>query len=124
MKPKFFAIPAILACSLLAFAQGSGSTAPQRSQSSGNVASADDFKVTRSVEGKITEIQTKDSLVVIEGKNGHRHSLRVGQDTKIASLKTGTSGPSTKLADLKTGQRIKAVFRPSDSHAVEIKVLE
>lgn len=124
MKWKSFAVSAILASSVLAFAQGSGSTAPQRSESTGNDASADDFRVTRSFEGKITEIKTEDKVVVIEGKNGRRQTLHFGDETKIASVKKRPAAPVVKLADLKPGQRVKAVFTPSDSHAVEIKLLD
>ena len=123
MKWKSFAVSAILASSVLAFAQGSGTTAPQRSESTANVASADDFRVTRSFEGKITEIKTEDKVVVIEGKNGRRQTLHFSDETKIASVKKRPSAPAVKLADLKPGQRVKAVFTPSDSHTVEIKLL-
>ncbi len=124
MKWKSLAVSAILASSVVAFAQGSGSTAPQGSESTGNVASADDFRVTRSFEGKITEIKTKDKVLVIEGKNGRRQSLHFDDETKIASVKERPSDSSAKLAALKPGERVKAVFRPSDSHAVEIKLLD
>jgi hypothetical protein len=124
MKWKSFAVFAIFASSVLAFAQGSGSTAPERSESTSNVASADDFRVTRSFEGKITEVKPKDKVVVIEGKNGRRQSLHFSDDTKIGSVKKRSSDSSVKLADLKPGERVKAVFRPSDSHAVEIKLLD
>jgi hypothetical protein len=124
MKWKSFAVFAIFASSVVALAQGSGSTAPERSKSTSNVASADDFRVTRSFEGKITEVKPKDKVVVIQGKNGRRQSLHFSDDTKIAAVKKRSSDLSVKLADLKPGERVKAVFRPSDSHAVEIILLD
>jgi hypothetical protein len=124
MKWKFFALSAILASSVLAFAQGSGSTAPQRSEPTRNVVWADDFRVTRSFEGKISELKTEDKVVVIEGKNGRRQSLHFSDDTKIRFAKKRSSDSSVKLTDMKPGERVKAVFRPSDSHAVEIKLMD
>lgn len=111
MKFKHLALATILLRSSFTLAQGSGST------------STNDFKMTRSMEGKIVEIKADDSLVVIEDKQGERHSLLFTTETKIAAAKSGDGGPALKLAELKAGQKVKAVFRSSDSHAVTLKLL-
>lgn len=101
----------------LAFAQGSGSTA-------GNAASSDDFKVTRSVEGKIAQVTVKDNLFVVEDKTGDCHSFHFTDETKIASAKSDTDKTSSKVSDLKAGKKVKVVFRASDSQAVRVKLLD
>ncbi len=122
MKLTYLTAATILFVSSLAFAQGSGSTGGSVAPK-GSIASTDDFKVTRSLEGKIAEIKSDEKLVVIENKKGERYNLKFTDETKIASLKTGDGGAALKWADLKAGQNVKAVFRPSDSHAVALKVL-
>ncbi len=115
MKFKCVGIALLGLSSSLAFAQGSGST--------GGAAPNDEFKVTRSFEGKITQLKLEDDLIVVEEKNGEHQSFHLTDQTKIASAKS-KADTSLKVNALKPGERVKVVFRPSDSSAVKVSILD
>jgi hypothetical protein len=116
MRFKYVGIALLLALSSsLSFAQGSGSTE--------GTAPNSDFKVTRSSEGKIAQVKPEDKLLVVEEKNGEHQSFHLTDQTKIASAKN-KSDTSLKVSALKPGERVKVIFRPSDSSAVQVSILE
>ncbi len=117
MKFMYIAVVVIVLAGSLAFAQGSGSTG-------GSAVSSDDFRVTRSLEGKVTQVKAEDNVIVVEDKKGERHSFHFSDQTKITSSKNETSGKSLKVSALKPGGRVKVVYKASDLHAVTLRVLD
>lgn len=117
MKLMNIAVVVIVLAGSLAFAQGSGSTG-------GSAASSDDFKVTHSLEGKVTQVKAEDNVVVVEDKKGERHNFHVSDQTEITSLKNENKGKSLNVSALKPGERVKVVFRTSDSHALKLRLLD
>src|SRR5260370_35913113 len=117
MKLMNIAVVVVVLAGSPAFAQGSGSTG-------GSAASSDDFKVTRSLEGKVTQVKADDNVIVVEDKKGERHSFHFSDRTEITSSKNATRRKSLKLSALKPGEKVKVVFRPSDSQAVKLRLLE
>jgi hypothetical protein len=116
MKLINVAVVVIVLAGSLAVAQGSGSEGE-------NSASSDDFKVTRSLEGKITQIAIKENRIVIEDKNGEPHNFHFSDQTEITSSKNESKGRSFNVSALKPGEKVKVVFRASDSHAVKLRLL-
>jgi len=116
MKLMHLAVTVILLTGPVAFAQGSGST-------EGNAASSDNFQVTRSFEGKVMQVKIEDSVIVVKNKEGEHHDFHFTGQTEIASSKNETGGEPLKASALKPGERVKVVFRPSDMHAVRLRVL-
>jgi hypothetical protein len=117
MKFLNIAVVVIVLASPLTFAQGSGST-------SGSAASSDDFKVTRSLEGKVTQVKAGDNVIVIEDKKGERHNFHFGEQTEITSSRNEAKGKTFNVSTLKPGDKIKIVFRASDSQALKLRLLD
>jgi hypothetical protein len=117
MKLMKIAVVVIVLAGSLAFAQGSGSTG-------GSADSRDEFKVTRSLEGKVTQVKAEDNVIVIQDNNGERHNFHFTDQTEITSSKNETGSKSLKVSALKAGEKVKVVFRASDSHAVKLRLLD
>lgn len=115
MKFVYIAIAMLLLARPAAFAQGSGSG----EESAG---SSDSFQVTRSFEGTVTQVRADDHVLVVEVKEGERHSFHLSDETEITSLKDQTD-ELRKVSDLKPGQRVKVVFKPSDMYITKLRIL-
>lgn len=116
MKFMYVAIAVLFLAGPIAYAQGSGSADE-------NAASSDSFQVTRSFEGKITQFKVDDHLVIVQAKEGERHSFHLTDETEITSLKDEVSSEPLKVSALKPGERVKVVFRPSDMYATKVRIL-
>lgn len=117
MKFMNIAVVVIVLAGPLAFAQGSGSTG-------GSAASSDDFKVTRSLEGKVTQVKAEDNVIVVEDKKGERHNFHFSDQTEITSSKNEAKSKSLNVSALKPGDKIKVVFRAADSRALKLRLLD
>ncbi len=117
MKCMTIAVVLVVLAGSPAFAQGSGSA-------EGSAASSDDFKVTRSLEGKVTEVKAKDNVIVVEDKKGERHNFHFSDQTEITSSKSENKGKSLNVSALKPGERVRVVFKTSDLHAVKLRLLD
>lgn len=116
MKFVYIAIAVMLLAGPATFAQGSGSD-------EGSAASSDSFQVTRSLEGKVTQIKADDRVVVVEVKEGERHSFHMSDETEITSFKDGADSEPLKVSALKLGQRVKIVFKPEDMYVTKLRIL-
>ena len=113
MRLKSIVLAGVVLIGSAAFAQGSGSTT-----------NSSDFKVTRTLEGKIAQVKVEDSVIVIEDQKGETHTFNFSNQTEVASSKGEKKSKSFKISSLKPGEKVKVVFRASDSHAVKLKLLD
>jgi ribosomal protein L21E len=115
----FFAVPA------LTWGQGSGShPEPSRPTADPSGAGSAPFEVSRSVTGKILEIQLESHVLVVEDKDSKRVAFKLDGKTEFkADKKTELDGrKSLKLEDFESGQMVKVTFRPSDNKVLEVRL--
>jgi len=115
----FFVVPA------LAWAQGSGSH-PEPSRPTPDTSGAGNapFEVSRSLTGKILEIQLDSHVLVVEDKDGKRVAFKLDGQTEFkADKKTELEGrKNLKLEDFESGQMVKVTFRPNDNKVLEVRL--
>ncbi len=108
------------------FAQGSGSTAPRprASDSSLDYPSETPFAVTRSVSGKILQVDTKGNTIVVEDAKGKRYQFKIQADTKFkADKKTELQHrKNIALGDLETGQFVQITYLASNNAPTEVRL--
>lgn len=112
---------------LSAWAQGSGSTAPMPPRmGTMDMPSPDTnaFAVTRSVTGKVAEINTEKHYIVIEDKKGKRLKFKLDEKVKLrADKKTEFAGrKDIKLSDFEPGQFVKVTYLASNETITELRM--
>jgi hypothetical protein len=121
----------MLATSGAAFAQGSGGVRPAGGAAPQDVAgvrgnaSSTAFVANDDMKGKITAIDAAANFVTVEDKKGKAFTFKIAGESKLKADKWSELGEKKKLAlsDFQVGQKVKVVYRESDSMAMELKLL-
>lgn len=115
----------LLASSAAAWAQGSGSTAPERPGASGPVVPDDNFTTVRQLDGTLASVDEREGVITLDEKqSGRRLTFRVDSRTKLKAEKNTSLGSrrDLTLADFKPGQTVRIAFRTADRVVVELKL--
>lgn len=96
-------------------AQGSGSS---------GAPSFSNFQTSRTVEGRIVEIDAREGYLILEFKDDY-YRIALEEDTKLkADKKTGLHKNELTWEDFAVGSRVKLTIRTSDGHLLEARLRE
>jgi hypothetical protein len=97
---SFVILAVALALPSIALAQGSGTTSPKAKKKDPA------FEVTRTLNGKVVAVKTRESLVI--ETDGARQEFKITKETKLPS-------------GLKKGDEVKVTYRGLDHTATEVQ---
>ncbi len=123
---SFLTLMLAMALPIMALAQGSG-TAPPPSINRGMIdaPTTSPFAVTRTVTGKVAELNAEKHLVVIEDdKTGKRIEFKVDSKTKYAADKHTefTGKKNILLSDFEIGRPVKITILASNGAVTEVRL--
>ncbi len=116
-----------LALPAVSFAQGSGGrTVPSRpiGDITDDRSGPRPFAVTRTVTGKINEINAEKHLIIVEDKNGKRLEFKLDDKTRFrADKKTEYADKKgLSLGDFEAGQPVKITYLASNNLITELRL--
>ncbi len=119
-----FTLTLIILLSTLAFAQGSGSSAPSGGQPASLPSSDPPFDVTRTVKGTIASLELEERRLVVEDKKGKRVALKLTDETKYKADKKTELADRKDLSarDFKQGQLVRVLYDTKEEAALEVRL--
>ncbi len=122
----FHALLLIVVLPAVALAQGSGAEVerpPSPSRSAADERFDAPFIVSRSMTGKIVEVNAEERTIVIEEKGGKRYQFTLDRKTKLKADKQTLLSERKELAlsDFEVGQLVKVTFIPAEKRVTEVR---
>ncbi len=115
-----------IALGVVSLAQGSGSVERSSPPSRGAHDAIPDvpFVVTRTVSGRIVEVNLDEHSIIVETKDGQFFKFGIDKKAKLKADKGTELGgkKSLLLADFLNGQLVKVTYIPAEKRVTEVRI--